>query len=105
MFIGIVFHFLTKLAELEEQGVILTPIRYWSQHPYTSALVVVAAILVMALQYIINELTYSAALLTGVAANSMGDKLRARGGLIADKTLEQSGGKTKPLAKDDLGGG
>ena len=75
---GILFHFLTKLAELEATGRIITPLAYWRNHPYTSAIVVCAAYLVMALQYAIGELSYSAAILTGIACNSLGDKLRAR---------------------------
>jgi hypothetical protein len=34
----------------------------------------------MALQYAIGELSYSASILTGIACNSLGDKLRARAG-------------------------
>ena len=76
--VGIAFHFLTKLSELEAQGQIITPWAYWSRSPYSSAAVVMAAYLFMALQYQLGELSYSAALLTGIACNSLGDKLRAR---------------------------
>lgn len=75
---GIGFHFLTKLAELESQGQIISPWRYWSQHPYTSLTVIAAAYIFMALQWSIGELSYTAAALTGIACNSLGDKLRAR---------------------------
>jgi len=75
---GILFHFVTKLSELESQGTIITPWRYWANHPYTSLSVIMAAYLFMALQYALHELSYSAAILTGFACNSLGDKLRAR---------------------------
>lgn len=75
---GILFHFLTKLAELEKQGRIVTPIEYWRAQPYTSAIVVVGAYMALAAAYYAGELTHLTALLIGVACNSMGDKLRAR---------------------------
>lgn len=84
---GILFHFITKLAELEATGRIVTPWGYWRDHPYTSLVVVMAAYLVMALQHAIGELTYSAAILTGIACNSLGDKLRARAEAKADGSL------------------
>lgn len=86
---GILFHFVTKLAELEQLGQIVTPWGYWRGHPYTSLIVVMASYLVMALQYAIGELSYSAAILTGIACNSLGDKLRARAGAKADATLDK----------------
>lgn len=84
---GILFHFVTKLAELEATGRIVTPWGYWRDHPYTSLVVVMAAYLVMGLQYAIHELSYSASILTGIACNSLGDKLRVRAEAKADETL------------------
>lgn len=86
---GILFHFIVKLGELESQGKIVTPWAYWRGHPYTSLIVVMASYLVMALQYAIGELSYSAAILTGIACNSLGDKLRARASARADATLDK----------------
>lgn len=86
---GILFHFITKLAELEQAGRIVTPWGYWREHPYTSLIVVMAAYLVMGLQAAIGELSYSAAILTGIAANSLGDKLRARAEAKADATMSK----------------
>lgn len=76
--VGILFHFVTKLSEFEAQGQIITPVDYWKQHPWTSVMVVMSAYLFMALQVALGELSYSAAILTGIACNSLGDKLRAR---------------------------
>jgi hypothetical protein len=76
--VGILFHFVLKLSELETQGKLQTPLGYWREHPYTSLVVVMAAYLFMALQAALGELSYSAAILTGIACNSLGDKLRAR---------------------------
>lgn len=75
---GILFHFILKLSELEAQGTLLTPWAYWRVHPYTSLTVIMSAYLFMALQAALGELSYSAAILTGIACNSIGDKLRAR---------------------------
>ncbi len=86
---GILFHFIVKLGELESQGKIVTPWAYWRDHPYTSLVVVMAGYLVMALQYAIGELSYSAAILTGIACNSLGDKLRARASAKADATMDK----------------
>jgi hypothetical protein len=69
--VGILFHFVLKLSELETQGKLQTPLGYWREHPYTSLVVVMAAYLFMALQAALGELT-------GIACNSLGDKLRAR---------------------------
>lgn len=76
--IGILFHFVLKLQELESQGTIISPWSYWSRKPYTSLSVIMAAYLFMALQFSLHELSYSAAILTGIACNSLGDKLRAQ---------------------------
>ena len=76
--VGILFHFACKLSELEAQGQIISPKAYWRQHPWTSITVVMSAYLFMALQVALGELSYSAAILTGIACNSLGDKLRAR---------------------------
>lgn len=80
---GVLFHFVLKLAELEAQGKIVSPWGYWKDHPYTSFTLVMATFLAMALQYQLGELSYSAALLTGIACNSLADKLRARAELTA----------------------
>ncbi len=83
--LGIAFHFVTKLGELESQGTIITPLAYWRAHPYTSLIVFMSAYLFMGLQAAIGELSYSAAILTGIACNSLGDKLRARASVAADR--------------------
>lgn len=88
---GILFHFVLKLGELEAQGTIIKPWAYWSAHPYTSITVVMAAYLVMALQSALGELSYSAALLTGIACNSVADKLRARANLKAGNFVDKAG--------------
>lgn len=83
--LGVIFHFLTKLSELESQGQIVSPWTYWRQHPYTSLTVILGAYLFMSLQFAINELTYTGAILTGIACNSIGDKLRAKASTTLDK--------------------
>lgn len=78
MLFGLIGHFILKLGELENQGTIITPWQYWRQHPYTSLSVIFMAFSFIGLQAFSNQLSYSAALLTGIAANSLGDKIRAR---------------------------
>lgn len=75
---GIALHFVLKLQELEAKGQILTPLAYWKNTPYSSLLVVMSAYAFLAIQFGMHELTYTSALLTGIACNSLGDKLRAR---------------------------
>lgn len=87
--VGVLFHFITKLYELEQAGVHMAPWTYWRRWPYASLLVVFSALLMILLQYYIRELTYSAAILTGIACNSLGDKLRARGEAIAQRNLDR----------------
>lgn len=76
--LGVGFHFIVKLAELENQGQIVTPWGYWRSKPYTSLIVVAGAYLGAAVAFYAGELTYLASILLGIACNSMGDKLRAR---------------------------
>jgi NADH:ubiquinone oxidoreductase subunit 6 (subunit J) len=85
--VGVLFHFITKLYELEQTGVIITPWAYWRRWPYASLIVVFSALLMILLQYYIRELTYSASILTGIACNSLGDKLRARGEAITQRRV------------------
>lgn len=85
--IGVLFHFVTKLYELEQTGVVITPWAYWQRWPYASLIVVFSALLMILLQYYIKELTYSASILTGIACNSLGDKLRARGEAITQRNI------------------
>lgn len=89
--VGVLFHFVTKLYELEQTGVVLAPWTYWRRWPYASLIVVLSALLMILLQYYIKELTYSASILTGIACNSLGDKLRARGEAINQRALSKSG--------------
>ena len=86
---GILFHFITKLAELEKMGKIITPVTYWTEHPYTSLLVVMAAYAAMGVQAGIGELSYSASILTGIACNSLGDKLRAQAESRSEKAINK----------------
>jgi hypothetical protein len=75
---GIALHFVLKLKELEDKGQIVSPLAYWKNSPYSSLLVVMSAYAFLVLQFTLHELTYTSAFLTGIACNSVGDKLRAR---------------------------
>lgn len=86
--LGILFHFVTKLGELEAQGTIVTPWAYWREHPYTSLVVVMSAYIALAMTYSIGEMSYYAAVVTGIACNSLGDKLRARSTAWSDRLAQ-----------------
>lgn len=87
--VGVLFHFITKLYELEAQGTVVTPWQYWRRNPYASLIVVLAVVLMLLLEWVTGQLTYGAAILTGVTANSAGDKLRARANAKLDETLNR----------------
>ncbi len=86
---GILFHFMLKLSELENTGTVITPWAYWRNHPYTSAVVVMGAYMLMIIQYDLGQLSYSAAALTGMVGNSLGDKARAAAMARAGRTLDK----------------
>ena len=86
---GILFHFVTKLGELESQGTVVTPWAYWRRHPYTSIAVIMAAYFVLGLQWQLGELGLIGALMNGIGCNALGDKLRAKAAAKTDATLEK----------------
>jgi hypothetical protein len=85
--IGIVFHFISKLAELETQGIHQTPWEYWRTNPWTSVSVIAGAYFTLALMWSLDQLTYSCSLLLGIAANSAGDKMRAQANVLEDQGM------------------
>lgn len=89
--LGILAHFVMKLSELENQGQIITPWEYLGKHPYTSVSVVLFAYLFMIMQAAMLELSYTAAIMTGLACNSIGDKFRARATAVAEAKIDKIG--------------
>ena len=98
--LGICFHFLTKLQELESQGTELTPWQYWRRAPYTSITVIVGAYTMLVLLWTVDQMTYSACLLLGIAANSAGDKLRAHAEMLEDDAMGAITVQRKVFIKD-----
>lgn len=90
--VGITFHFVTKLGEMEERGQILTPWQYWRAHPYTSIAVIMAAYLFTFLQWQLSELGLVGSLMNGIACNALGDKVRAKAEARAQRTLDKMDG-------------
>ncbi len=90
--IGIVFHFVSKLGELESRGQIVTPWEYWRGHPYTSLAVIMAAYLVTFLQWQLGELGLVGSIMNGIACNALGDKLRATAEARAQRSIDKAGG-------------
>lgn len=90
--LGIAFHFITKLYELEQQGMIVTPWEYWRKHPYASLMVIMAAYLALGVQIGMEEMSYVGSLFIGIGCNSLGDKLRARANASALEATAQKQG-------------
>lgn len=88
--IGLTFHFLLKLWELQRQGDLVTPWEYWRRNPYESLIVIFGVVIMLLLGWVTGQLTYGAAILTGVTANTIGDKLRAKANAKIDQTLAGS---------------
>ncbi len=75
---GLVTHFVAKLRELEDRGMIVSPWRYLSDHPYTAFNSVLGAYGLLLLAYYTGEMGPVGSFCMGVAANAAGDKMRAR---------------------------
>lgn len=78
MVAGVIVHFITKLAAMEEEGQSPRPGHYIRTHPYrimTMLLTCEAAIFAF---HEIGQLTYVTAFFTGYACQSVSDNLRKR---------------------------
>jgi len=87
---GILFHFTSKLGELETQGKIMSPKEYWLSHPYTSTSVIMAAYIVLMLQWQLGEAGIIGGLMNGIGCNALGDKLRAKANARAERLKDDS---------------
>lgn len=76
--VGLLFHLVGKLSELENRGQQVKAWEYLSQHPWTTLNVVLGAYGLLLFAYFLGELGPVGSFAIGVAANSAGDKLRAR---------------------------
>lgn len=75
---GLVSHFVWKLAELEARGQPVGAFAYIRKAPYTALNVVLGAYGLLLLAFYAGEMGPVGSFCMGVAANSAGDKLRAR---------------------------
>ena len=76
--LGLALHFVGKLAELEARGQAIGAIAYIRRAPYTALSVVLGAYGLLLLAFYAGEMGPIGSFCMGVAANSAGDKLRAR---------------------------
>ena len=76
--VGLVTHFVSKLAEMEASGLTVSAYSELKAHPYTAINVVLGAYGLLLLAYYTGEMGPVGSFCMGVAANSAGDKLRAR---------------------------
>lgn len=85
MLFGVLAVFLTKMAELEEGGQAVGPVRYLREHPYRVLNMLVASEILLFVFEEMNQLTVVAAILTGYACQHSSDALRIR----AERRLNQ----------------
>ncbi len=76
--LGLFAHVVAKLSELENRGTPMGMKAYIMEKPYTSLNVVISAYGLLAMAYYSGEMGPIGALSFGVAAQSVGDKFRAR---------------------------
>ena len=75
---GLITHFVYKLKELEDRGQSPQAWATLSEKPFTTLSVVMSAYGLLLLAYYTGEMGPVGSFCMGVAANSAGDKLRAR---------------------------
>jgi hypothetical protein len=75
---GLFSHVVTKLAELENRGTPMGLKAYIFEKPFTALSVVISAYGLLAMAYFTGEMGPIGSLSFGVAAQSVGDKFRAR---------------------------
>jgi hypothetical protein len=92
VFAGLMTHFVSKLAELEQRGLKITAREYLTDHKWTAMNVVLGAYGLLLLGYYTGEMGPVGSFCMGVAANAAGDKLRARA--QAKIEASQPGGST-----------
>lgn len=78
MAIGVLVHFVLKLAELEDKGQHYSPLAYLRIHPWRAASMVLCAWLLLYICHAMGELTRVAAVLIGFSCQAAADTLRAR---------------------------
>ncbi len=76
--VGLITHFVAKLKELEDRGESPSAWATLSAKPFTTLYIVLSAYGLLLLAYYTGELGPVGSFCMGVAANSAGDKLRAR---------------------------
>lgn len=76
--VGLITHFVYKLKELEDRGESPSAWKTLSAKPFTTLSVVLSAYGLLLLAYFTGEIGPVGSFCMGVAANSAGDKLRAR---------------------------
>lgn len=91
VFAGLVSHFVTKLAELEARGDAVSATGYIAAHKWTMLSVVLGAYGLLLLAYYTGEMGPVGSFCMGVAANSAGDKLRARAQAKVDSISNSQG--------------
>jgi hypothetical protein len=78
MVVGVVVHFVQKMAELEDAGQIFTPLGYLRLHPWRAAALVTSAWGLLWVCFATGELSRVTAFLIGYSCQAAADVLRAR---------------------------
>lgn len=75
---GMAAHFVKKLYDLEQTGTILSPITFVRQRPYATLNAIMGGLLLAGVWYLMDQLNYVTAILTGIGCSDAFDSLRAR---------------------------
>lgn len=76
--LGMLVHFLKKMADVEATGTVLSPWQHARTAPYRTALAIVSSYLLLYVYFEMNMLNPLVGLFSGMACSSAYDSLRAR---------------------------
>lgn len=76
--LGMLVHFLKKMADTEATGTVLSPMAHLKGAPYRTSLAIVSSYLLLYVYFAMNMLNPLVGLFSGMACSSAYDSLRAR---------------------------
>jgi hypothetical protein len=94
MLLGVAFNLLVKLVAREEEGHSISPLAYLSERPYRSLLLAVSVLLCAVLLHLAGRLTPELALLMGMSADMVADRMRLRAGVRTGEAIDEIGQKS-----------
>ncbi len=76
--LGLATHFLKALISARVSGNPISPVQYWKQYPYQSALAIIGAVVGLIVLHEANQLNLASAYGVGFMANSVPDIIGVR---------------------------